>query len=188
MAKRTCSIDGCEKFAHGRGLCTTHYQRLTRTGSAILSVKTEAERFWAKVTIAGPDECWLWTAATYRNGYGAFGVSGRARRMTGAHRFAYELTHGPIPDDLLVCHTCDVRACVNPAHLFLGTHRDNLTDMATKGRSTRGVKNTQAKLTEAEVLAIRADGRFGREVAADYGVSEGTIYNIWHRRTWGWLS
>jgi hypothetical protein len=97
-----------------------------------------AERFWAKVSIAGPDECWLWTGAVRggrRSGYGSFAMG---RKQVLAHRFAYMLEYGPIPRDVDVCHRCDVRLCVNPAHLWTGTNADNVMDCVQKGRSWQG--------------------------------------------------
>ena len=93
-------------------------------------------RFWSKVAKSeDPDGCWLWTAACFTDGYGVFQVNGRARR---AHRFAWELTVGPIPDSLFACHRCDTRKCCRPDHLWLGTQADNMRDRDTKGRVASG--------------------------------------------------
>lgn len=92
------------------------------------------ERFWSKVKKT--ETCWVWTAGTfkYRNGYGQFRVR-RGDPPAYAHRFAWELVNGPIPQGLHVLHRCDNPPCVNPAHLFLGTQIDNYRDMVSKGRS-----------------------------------------------------
>lgn len=89
-----------------------------------------ADRFWSKVAVGSEDECWLWQAATFSGRYGAFQVGPRA---IGAHRVAYELTHGPLKPGEWVLHSCDVKQCVNPAHLRAGTHEDNMRDLAERG-------------------------------------------------------
>lgn len=96
---------------------------------------TVEERFWAKVDKT--DDCWLWTAHRQATGYGQFSPS--PGHPVGAHRFAWELAHGPIPAGMYVCHHCDVRACVRVDHLFLGSPRDNMADMVAKGRGTGSI-------------------------------------------------
>lgn len=126
--------------------------------------------------------CWLWMAVT-RGKYGLFWRNGV---MASAHRASWELHRGPIPDGLDVLHQCDTPACVNPAHLRLGTHADNMRDRDAKGRhvALRGESNGLARLTEADAVAIRADRRTGTQIANDYGVCEGTIKSVRARRTW----
>lgn len=89
----------------------------------------DAEKFWSRVAYG--DDCWEWTKARTTTGYGKFYSAGKHWR---AHRVAYELTHGAIPDGLLVLHRCDNRLCVKPDHLFLGDYRDNILDCMAKGR------------------------------------------------------
>ena len=109
-------------------------------------------------------------------GYGQFKVGGKA---VGAHRFSYELNIGPT-DGMCVCHSCDNPACVNPAHLWLGTKSDNNQDMYAKGRGDKalGMANASAKLTDDDVRKIRGDLRKYSDIAEDYGVTPLTIGNI----------
>ena len=98
-----------------------------------------AARFWSKVDRShGPDACWNWTTSVFSSGYGQFKVIDRNLR---SNRVAWELTHGPIPDGMSVLHRCDNRRCVNPAHLWLGTHKDNMRDMTEKERAATGDRN-----------------------------------------------
>lgn len=136
------------------------------------------ERFWLKVDKAGPDECWLWTAAKRdrRLGYGGFNDGNRSMR---AHRYAWELVNGPIPDGLKVCHRCDDNMCVNPAHLFLGTQAENMADCAKKGRKRPGEQHQDAKITEDDVRAIRQCASFStKEIGRVFGLSHSHISKI----------
>lgn len=131
-------------------------------------------RFWAKVNKT--ETCWLWTAATIR-GYGQIAsvVNGK-RTPVYAHRFSWELVHGPVPSGLWVLHHCDVPLCVNPEHLFLGTHTDNMRDASVKGRLS--VAHTSRHLTPQDRLDIFHASRergTGSALARDYGVSKTCI-------------
>lgn len=141
-------------------------------------------RFWSKVDKS--HDCWEWTAHRTHDGYGRFTLRHGVPRM--AHRVAYELTHGTIPDGLLVCHRCDNPACVRPAHLFLGTNNDNMRDMVAKGRGHAGIRNIRAKLTPTQVKEIRtrATGKWGEQsrLGREYGVDHSTIARIIKGQTW----
>jgi len=119
----------------------------------------------------------LWNASIRENGYGQFYVNGKTVK---AHRYAYELAHGKIEDDRLVCHRCDVRACVNPDHLFLGTNAENTADMVSKNRSGIGKR----KLTEAHVREILASTETQRQLAERFQISIQHVYDIRRGTSW----
>jgi predicted XRE-type DNA-binding protein len=153
---------------------------------------TQLNRFWKQVDRSvGPEACWLWTGFIRENGYGIIGIKGKEYK---SHRVSYFIEHGHIDNDRLVLHRCDVRSCVNPAHLFLGTPKDNSQDAVRKGRNTRlyGEQNGKAKLTRAEVLSIRRmckrQGVYQKTVAKQFGVSEATVSYIVNGGRWGKLS
>jgi hypothetical protein len=149
----------------------------------------ELVRFEAKYVVDPNSGCWLWTASLNVRGYGQMYAGGR---LVLAHRLAFAHFNGSIADGHLVCHRCDVRCCVNPAHLWLGTPAANMADMDAKGRrvpgAVRGEDNPVAKLTEGQVREIRAlhaDGVALRAIARRYPVSRVAIRNVVAGRTWG---
>jgi hypothetical protein len=128
--------------------------------------------------------CWLWMGQISNSGYGRFSVGNRIQVQ--AHRFSWELHNGKIPEGLFACHKCDVRCCVNPEHLFIGTQSDNLNDMVQKGRDNpaRGERSARARLTEAQAQAIRLDPRRLRIIAEEYGIHKSWIWAIKHGEGW----
>lgn len=141
-----------------------------------------AVRFWRKVDKR--DGCWQWTGARLKTGYGSIRVDHRAVR---AHRVAYELTKGPIPQGLHLMHLCDNRLCCNPDHLLPGTRAENMQDAKRKGRHAHGERHGHSKLTTADIAFIRAahaGGATGRSIARRFGVTEGAISNIVNLKRW----
>ena len=170
-----------------------------------MSKPTNLERFWQKVDKSG--NCWIWLAAKDRKGYGMFSIGSshkpdgnRRNSMVKAHRFSYELISGPIPKHdsfhgFCVLHRCDNPACVNPAHLFLGTNADNVKDMDRKGRRV-----TVAKKGDAHGMAIISEhqarevymrawlGELQAAIAADFGISIPLVSAIKTGRLWSHLT
>lgn len=138
---------------------------------------------WARVNKDGPNGCWIYSGATDRRGYGRPAYK---QKRYYAHRRSYEIHRGPIPAGMLVLHKCDNPPCCNPEHLFLGTDADNAQDKARKGRALGGEKCIHAKLTEPQVIEIKAQrGKATqRELAARYGVTQPAITAILAGRTW----
>lgn len=152
--------------------------------SGIYLRRSLKERFWSKVdkpAFAGTYDCWNWIGAKSDTGYGH--IKTGAHRMVRAHRLAWELTNGPISEYKCVLHRCDNRACVNPAHLFLGTLTDNARDTELKGRG-----NHAHKLTWEDVHVIRALLKTGiynmQDLADAFHINSGTIWHIAMNQTW----
>lgn len=138
-----CAVSGCDRDANGhRGWCLMHYTRWWRHGDPLIVKKpskpSAVERFWACVQIGGTDECWPWTGVRDANNYGYF-TPANGKRMR-ATRFSVALHSGPFDQRLHILHSCDNPACVNPAHLRLGTHAENMAEMAVRGRTPNSRK------------------------------------------------
>lgn len=160
-------------------------------------MKPLADRLWSHVDRSAVDGCWPFTGATQPFGYGIIGVGSRLAGSMLAHRAAFTVTNGPIPPGMCVLHACDNPPCCRPDHLFLGTHADNMADMATKGRA--GVLPSEqyprAVLTAKQVEEIRSrrhpgeqhrtgSGLTVRELAAEYGVTHPEIVRIVNGERW----
>lgn len=169
---------------HVKGLPQPFVQGHTSTRGSL------AERFEAKVDRSpglGPNgDCHLWTAATTEFGYGVLTLGGRGSGQRVTHRIAWFLATGAWPD-LQVLHSCDTPACVRFDHLFLGTQADNMADMHAKGRAAVGEEHGWAKLTKAEVRAIRASEASVPEIVTEFGVSRGHVYRLRSGGRWAHL-
>lgn len=148
---------------------------------------TLEERFWSKV--AKSDGCWEWTAArlTRESGQSSYGIIGWNGRSHPAHRIAWMLTNGPIPEGMWVLHHCDNQGCVRPDHLYIGTHRDNTRDAVRRHRMASGERAWNARLREVDVRAIRAlaAADFATEhIGAIFGVTGRNVRHILEGRNW----
>ena len=180
--RQPCIIPGCLRHKTTRtGLCCWHHQRNKLYGSPLgeATRKTDEQRFWGFVDkINGPihpiyGQCWVWTGANLRGGYGVFWY--KARNVT-AHRASWEINVG-ITGNLHVLHKCDNRSCVRPDHLFLGTNADNMADRNKKGRAAR--KLTESDAREVRRRYVRGSSTNGTTgLAKEFGVSQQTIQGI----------
>jgi hypothetical protein len=173
----TCQHCGTIFHRHPRGKATNRNLFCSRkcniyfwTAKRRITLQARFERDCQRVG----DDCWLWRGSINNKGYGTFMVD-RVAHL--AHRVSYLLFVGPIASGQFVCHHCDNRACVNPTHLFLGEHQDNMNDMTVKNRFLH-------KLTIEQVRAIRADDRVYRIISEEYGVGQSVISQIKSRQLW----
>lgn len=159
------------------------------TKSRNILIKNPIERFWKFVSI--PDDksqCWEWIGRKNYKGYGVMKINNHSIQ---SHRFSYELHIGKIPNGLIICHTCDNPACVNPKHLWAGTIADNNRDRDIKGRKALGEQNGKSKLTEKdvrEILHMFSLGYSCAEIARKFNHPHSTIYAVKIGRSWKWLS
>lgn len=148
---------------------------------------TDEERFFDKISLDIPaSSCWIWQAQKDKDGYGRFHYKGKSQS---ASRVAYQLFVGSIPSGLFVLHICDVRACVKPNHLYLGTQADNIRDRDERAKrrnwNIRGEKHGRAKLTKDQVIEIKKNNSDSDIVlGSQYGVTRSAIYHI--RRGYNW--
>lgn len=155
-------------------------------------------RFWPKINLGDDLECWEWTARTL-NGYGSIAIKTGPNRWTPtyAHRIAWTIAFGQIPDGLCVCHNCptgDNPRCCNPAHLWLGTRAENSADMKDKGRASgarvplSGERNPASKVRERDVCDIRdrfaRGGETKQSIANSFGITRQAIFHIVTGRNW----
>lgn len=149
--------------------------------------KSITERFFEKIARTPFTKCWLWSAAIRPDGYGAFTYHIPKKQSVVAHRFSWMHHFGEIPPGMNVCHKCDIRACVNPEHLFLGTQGDNVRDAARKGRLARWDRHHQSVLSLEQVSEIRrraGAGETHKSLGKEFGVSRATVGRMVRMETW----
>lgn len=164
-------------------------ERVGRSKPVPMDVSEELlARFWQGVEVRGPDECWEWRKPLVAGSYGRLLIDGE---WFFAHRLSLSWDRGQsLAADELCCHRCDNPPCVNPSHLFAGSHRQNMDDAIAKGRTHKwegaraGEKNPRAKLNAEQVIAIRADDRSLRQIARDYGLGYTTVRYLKRGLSW----
>lgn len=181
----TCKVDGCDRDRRTRGWCGAHYTQWRTTGIEPAFPFTDKGRFDKYTPRGAADDCWEWQSTIKRSGYGSFWLQGESVH---AHRASYILHKGPIPEGLVVRHTCDNKPCVNPKHLLLGTTQDNTQDAVERDLVCRRERNGRAKLTESQVAEIRArlnrGGETQKSMAKEFGVSRSAIQWIASGKHW----
>jgi hypothetical protein len=138
-------------------------------------MRNAIERFMDKVIPEPNSGCWLWDGAANENDYGRFRINGRTIQ---SHRFSYSIFFGEFDDQMHVLHKCDVTCCVNPNHLFLGTHQENIKDMDMK-------KRRASKLDDGKIKYIKSSNKSAVSLAKELGVTRQSIHNVRSQRTWG---
>jgi hypothetical protein len=192
-----CSLEGCFKPHLAKGLCASHYRRWRSSGDPEGGRKVEigdslldkATRKFLRGLRKLDTGCWTCdTAYATGRGYRYLQIAENGvYHAFRAHRFSYEHFVGPIPDGKLICHTCDVRSCCNPDHLFSGSQSDNMQDMVRKQRGLVGEKSAKTSFTEADILRIYRyvdEGLSRKAIAEQFGVAAVTISHIASGRNW----
>lgn len=178
---RKCSVDGCDRKHTARGLCARHYQRLRVYGSTELSRAENGapEKFLRDLKGHNGAECVLWPFSLDKNGYGRIGCKQSGFPTKTAHRLICIWEHGWPPfEGAEAAHSCGNQRCVNPRHLRWKSTRENNRERLVHGTLPRGEKNWAAKLTDAQVVAIKNDQRRQVEIAASYGCSQTHVSRI----------
>lgn len=178
-----CSVAGCTERFSAKSFCKKHYRNFRVYGDPVKCLRnmgvgsTTEDRFWSRVDkVPNAHGCWEWLGPVSSNGYGIVYVDGRS---VGAHRAAWYFTHSEWPYPMLR-HACDNRSCVNPSHLTVGTHKENMRDLTSRDRQA-------SKLTVPDVRRIKqqiANGARNVDLAREYDVAPNTIRSIRLGRNW----
>jgi hypothetical protein len=177
--KRTCKVDGCNEEHCAKGYFKKHYKVFNRLGKPFSDRPTfhgtPEERFWHYTKKGAEGECWEWIGNKDKDGYGQMRDG---KRMVRPHRFSYEIHHGPIPNGLSVLHKCNNPTCVNPNHLYLGNHKQNMKDRKKAGNYYKNEKHPMCKFSNETVLAVRKEKGKRSDIAKKYGISLSQVSNI----------
>lgn len=188
-----CSFENCGRPTKTRGLCRQHYRQFL-AGKPLQPIKAKLPNGSTAVDALGkytplnlpPTACWKWTGPAYPNGYGVIHVPGRT--VGYAHRVAWEIANGREPTaSEHVRHLCDVRLCVNPRHLMIGTREENMREMVVRDRSVRGERNGMQRIPPGiihEVRRLAANGEMQKDIAAEFGISRPYVSEIVRRKRW----
>jgi hypothetical protein len=181
-----CAVTDCGRPFYAKTYCRKHWERNYRNGAPITVVLPADTPIPERLEFHSErrGECLEYTGHLDRYGYGQITINGKGQAV---HRVAYEVAHGPIPEDMMVRHKCDNPPCIDSGHLELGTNQDNSDDKVSRGRSLFGSRNPDAKLVEsqvAEILVALASGETQKHLASVYGVGQSTIGRIHRRENW----
>ena len=185
MYERVCKVNGCDRQARTRDCCVAHYNQWYTTGIEPTLPFTIEARFYRFVAKSDPSDCWIWNGQIKKNGYGRFSYQGTP---IPAHRASYRISKGDIPEGLVIRHTCDVKRCVNPNHLIVGTPADNARDAVERGLYPRGEDQPRSKLTLRQVVEIRNIALERNEshasIGRKFGISKAQVRRIVVRESW----
>lgn len=182
---KICKIESCEKKAIGFGFCSKHYTRLRRYGDPLFPGMNGVKKKARKIDFVIRNDCFeLISHKLNADGYSEIMINCRTKKV---HRHIYEQCFGEIPKGLVVRHKCDNPSCINPEHLEIGTHQDNIADMVSRNRQAKGSKKPFSKLTENEVAEIKSllsRGMTNRGIARIFSIDESVISDIKHKKAW----
>lgn len=193
MGKAVCTAESCARSQQAKGFCIKHYNRWRRTGNPNQARRmmprgsTLHHRIEAQRTAGSPDSCWEWEGTIHHSGYGHMQVDGVQKS---AHIWAYIDANGPIPEGQMVLHSCDNRRCVNPNHLRLGSHQDNMDDKVERDRCSRlmGELGPSRKITESDAVEIiqryATESISSAALGRDYGISPSQVQFIVNGKRW----
>ena len=177
--KTLCKVQDCLSLTYAKGFCSYHYKNFRRTGKPESQRPrrhgTPIERFWRHVSRRSTNECWEWKAFRDKDGYGKFRLG---RSNVAAHRFSYQVVFGKICGNEQVLHSCNNPPCVNPRHLKIGTHLENMQDRREAGNYATGESHPGYKFSTATVKRVALASGSYKKIAEHFGMSKSHVRNI----------